>query len=434
MKVLTECCKTSFIKINEEKVMKKMITKMVVKTTAISLLSTLAISANAADSVFVGHLVDYTGPTAFVGTQYGPGVKDAITHINKTGGIGGTTIELEQIDYAYKVPEALAAYKKWKSKGMIAMQGWGTGDTEALISFVAKDKIPVWSASYSAHLTDPTGANPKTKKPAPYNFFYGPSYSDTCRALAKWASDDAKAKNISNPIFLHTGDNHPYPNAPKAACAEYAEELGMTVATPVVVPMKPGDFKAQCLTIKETGAQYVFMGNLGGSIVSMLKSCDTVGVKTNYMGNVWAGDYQTIEASKSSGMVFPSSTPFYGQDVPGMKLVKAIFEGSGSDQSNRPTHHYVRGICSAYYMKEAMDWAKANGGITGENIKNGMYAKADWVPAGLEGVCVPSTWTNKDHRGVMTVNINSGKFTNGKAELSLITKTTLERRAEWLGL
>jgi hypothetical protein len=68
---------------------------------------------------------------------------------------------------------------------MVALQGWGTGDTEALIGFVAEDKVPVWSASYSGHLTDPTGKNPDTKKPAPYNFFYGPSYTDACRAMVQ---------------------------------------------------------------------------------------------------------------------------------------------------------------------------------------------------------------------------------------------------------
>ena len=31
-------------------------------------------------------------------------------------------------------------------------------------------------------------------------------------------------------------------------------------------------------------------------------------------------------------------------------------------------------------MKEAMEWAKAQGGITGENIRYGIYAKQDWVP------------------------------------------------------
>ncbi len=408
---------------------------MSLKSTTLTLLAATMLvgTAQAEDKVFVGHLVDYTGPTAFVGKSYGPGVSDALKFINANGGIDGTAIEVETVDYAYKVPEAIANYKRWKDKGMVAMQGWGTGDTEALISFVARDEVPVYSASYSAHLTDPTGANPNTKKPAPYNFFYGASYSDSCRALAKWAADDAKTKGIENPIFLHTGDNHPYPNAPKKACAEYAAELGMTVANPVVVPLKPGDFKAQCLTIKESGAQYVFMGNLGGSVVSLLKSCGTVGVEANYMGNVWAGDYKTVESSEAEKIIFPSSTPFYGQDVPGMATVEAILEGGSGEVGDKPTHHYIRGICSAFYMKEAMEWAKANGGITGANIKKGMYAKKDWVPVGLEGVCLPSNWSDTDHRGLMTVAINQGSFDNGKVMIERIAESELPRRDDWLG-
>ena len=390
-------------------------------------------AASAQDSVFVGHLVDLTGPTSFVGSHYGPGVSDAINYINANGGVDGTTIEFESVDYAYKVPEAIATYKRWGSRDIVAMQGWGTGDTEALISFVAKDQVPVWSASYSAHLTDPTGKNPKTKKPAPYNFFYGPSYSDACRALAQWAMDDAKEKGVENPTFVHTGDNHPYPNAPKEACAEYAAELGFTVAAPVVVPLKPGDFKAQCLTIKESGAQYVYMGNLGGSVVSMLKSCDTVGVEATYMGNPWAGDYLTIEAAEAKNLIFPSSTPFFGQDVPGMALVEKIVEAGQGMGDKKVTHHYIRGICTAYYMKEAMEWAKANGGLTGENIRNGMYAKQDWVPAGLEGVCLPSTWTAEDHRGLMTVAINRGSVTDDGVVIERVAETTLPRRDDWIG-
>ena len=393
----------------------------------------VATAAAAQDKVFVGHLVDYTGPTGFVGKHYGPGVADALKWVNDNGGVDGTTIEVETIDYAYKVPEAIAAYKKWRGQDMVAMQGWGTGDTEALISFVAKDQVPVWSASYSGHLTDPTGKNPKTKKPAPYNFFYGPSYTDGCRALVQWAAEDAKANGVSSPKFVHTGDNHPYPNAPKEACGEFAAELGFDVLPAVVVPLKPGDFKAQCLTLKESGANYIYVGNLGGSVVSLLKSCGTVGVEATYMGNIWAGDYLTIEASEAQGYVFPSASPFWDATGAGMDLVRKIAANAGSGADQKPTHHYVRGVCSAFYMVEAMKWAKANGGITGENIKKGMYATQDWVPAGLEGVCNPSTWTADDHRGTMTVSINRGSFKDGAVAIEKIADTTLERSDKYLG-
>ncbi len=402
-----------------------------IATAALAVVSAAGL-AHAQDKVPVGQLVDFTGPTSFVGKHYGPGVTDAIKWINANGGVSGTKIDLDTVDYGYKVPEAISHYKRWKSRGIVAMQGWGTADTEALISFVARDKIPVWSASYSAHLTDPKGKNPKTKKPAPYNFFYGPSYSDACRALVQWAAQDAKQRGIAKPVFLHTGDNHPYPNAPKKACAAYATELGFTVAPPVVVPLKPGDFKAQCLTIKQTGAHYIFMGNLGGSVVSLLNSCKTVGVEAVYMGNPWAGDYLTVEAAQSE-IIFPSSSAFFGQDVPGMKLVRDIIANGDGMGKLTVTHHYIRGICSAFYMKEAMDWAKANGGLSGENVRNGMYARKDWVPKGLEGVCLPSTWTSDDHRGLMRVAINRGSIVNGKAKIERVTETTLPRRADWLG-
>ena len=405
--------------------------KLGVKSGLAALLASGVATAAQADSVFVGHLVDYTGPTAFVSKFYGPGVSDAIKYVNANGGIDGTTIELDTIDYAYKVPTAIATYKKWKSKKMVALQGWGTGDSEALISFVAKDKVPVWSASYSAHLTDPTKKNPKTKKAAPYNFFYGPSYSDACRALVQWAAEDAKTKGIDKPKFVHTGDNHPYPNAPKKACGEYAEELGFDVLQPVVVPLKPGDFKAQCLTIKNAGANYAYVGNLGGSVVALLKSCGTVGADVTYMGNIWAGDYKTLEAAEAQDYIFPSATPFFDADVPGMELVKKIH--AQGTVKEKPTHHYIRGICSAYYMVEAMKMAKKNGGITGENLKKAMYETKDWVPAGLEGVCLPSSWMPEDHRGTTVVSINKGSFKDGKVMIEKVNAMTLDRREEWIG-
>ena len=397
----------------------------------------LPVAASAAtDKVFVGHLADYSGPTAFVGKYYADGIKDTLAWINTQGGIDGTLIESETIDYAYKVPQAISNYKKWTArKGMVAMQGWGTADTEALISFVAKDKVPVFSASYSGHLTDPTGKNPKTKKPAPYNFFYGASYSDTCRALVKWAKEDWEGQGKEGaPGFVHIGDNHPYPNAPKAACAEYAEELGFDVKPPVVVSMKPGDFKAQCLSIKTTGANYGYVANLGGSIVSLIKSCNTVGTDIQFMSNIWGGDKLTFEAVGKGidNYVFPAMTPFWSDKMPAMNTVRDIAKAAGRD-TDFQTHHYVRGVCSTLYMSEAMKWAKSNGGITGDNIKKGMYAKKDWVPTGMDGVCLPASWSAEDHRGINTVNVYQTKWNGGDIKVDRISQVTLPRREDWLG-
>src|SRR3954451_10243689 len=184
-----------------------------------SLLSTVSLAlllggsaAGAQAQIAIGHLADYSGGTSDVGTPYGQAVADTFAWINKNGGVGGKQLNVDTQDYGYQVPRAIALYKKWSGgEKVAAIMGWGTADTEALTGFLAQDKIPDISGSYAAALTDPEGTSGKAK-PAPYNFFYGPSYSDAMRAMLTLAADDWKAKGKSGkPKFVHMGANHPYP-------------------------------------------------------------------------------------------------------------------------------------------------------------------------------------------------------------------------------
>jgi len=406
--------------------------------TALMAVFGLATLAPAADTIPVGHLACYTGPTSDVGGPYGNGVADAMKYINENGGIAGKQLEYETVDYAYKAPQAIATYKNWVS-GLkpVAIQGWGTADTEALVQFVARDEMPYFSASYSGHLTDPTGKSPKTKSPAPYNFFYGPSYSDTCRGLVQWAAEDWKAKgNKGEPKFIHMGANHPYPNAPKDACAAYAKELGFEVLNPIVYDLKPGDAKAQCLTLKDSGANYAYLGNTAGSNISLLNSCGTVGAKPQFLANVWGWDENSIKAAQESGdgvAVFIGA-PSWKEDAPGMKTVRAIAKVSDPTGKTYRNLHYMRGVCSVFYMKDAMIAAdKMKGGITGPNIKKGMEQMVNHVPAGLEGVCLPSTWTGEDHRGTTSVPVYTTTYNGGDFKFNKQTTIDVPRRDDWLG-
>ena len=71
-----------------------------------SSIACLATSASglvsAEETIFVGHLADMSGPTAFVGKPYADGVRDSLAYINAHGGIDGIKLEYETIDYAYK--------------------------------------------------------------------------------------------------------------------------------------------------------------------------------------------------------------------------------------------------------------------------------------------------------------------------------------------
>jgi len=155
-----------------------------------SLLSTVSLAfliagtAAAQAQIAIGHLEDLSGGTSDVGTPYGQGVADTFAWVNKNGGVGGKQLNVDSNDYGYQVPRAIALYKKWSAPDnkVAAIMGWGTADTEALTGFLAQDKIPDMSGSYAAALTDPEGVSGKAK-PAPYNFFYGPTYSDALPAM-----------------------------------------------------------------------------------------------------------------------------------------------------------------------------------------------------------------------------------------------------------
>jgi len=423
-------------------------------TTRVLLAAMLAGTATAAladnASIPIGHLTDYSGPTSDVGVPYGQGVADAMAWINAHGGINGRALTSDQVDYSYKADRAIATYKKWLSQtaAPVAVQGWGTADTEALVGFAAKDQMPFFSASYAGHLTDPSGTAVRgEKRAAPYNFFYGPSYSDAARALVQWAADDWHRKGgTGKPKYVHMGANHPYPNAPRAAAEEYAKELGFDVLPAIQFSLAPGDYTAQCLTLKEAGANYAYLGNTAGSNISVIRSCATAGVSVQFLGNVWGMDENAMKATGAAadGVLFPVRTGAIWSDteVPGMATAHAISRMSDKDGSAYRPLHYLAGICSVFYMKEAM---QAAGDLSGPSIKAAMESRHDWVPAGLEGVCQPSTWTAQDHRGTTQVAIYRARvsgstdasvgelMTNGHMKLEKVAEFQMPRRAEWLG-
>jgi branched-chain amino acid transport system substrate-binding protein len=405
------------------------------------------VKAQAQTSIPVGQLAAQTGPTAPVAAVYAQGVSDAIKYINEHGGIDGKTISLEIEDYGYESARAETIYKDWlNTLKPVVIQGWGTADTEALVDDVARDEIVYISGSSAGELTDPTGRSPHTRVAAPYNFFYGPSYSDGCRGLVQWAAEDWRRTGgaqrstfleaLHRPKFVYMGDNHPYPSAPKAACIDYAQELGFEVLSPIRYSLSPGDFSQQCRQLEQMGAHYAFLANTSESNVALLQACAKEGVTTQFMTNIYGWDENAARKAgdAGNGLVWVVSTARWGENVEGMPLVQDIASTSGAAEESQQTVHYIHGVCSAYFMRDAMTAAaKEEGGITGPNIKKAFEQMRDHVPEGLEGVCLPSTWTEDDHRGTTTVMVYRSTYNYGNATADKIYTTQLPLRPDWLG-
>jgi|APTNR8051073442_1049403.scaffolds.fasta_scaffold04900_7 branched-chain amino acid transport system substrate-binding protein len=421
-------------------------TAAVTVSAAVAFYAGLMGTSRATETVPVGHLATLSGPTSPVAKVYAQGIIDAFDFMNANGGIDNKQIDLDTRDYGYDAHRAVEIYQSWlKERKPVAIQGWGTPDTEALVGRVTEDEIVFMSGSSSGHLTDPTGRSPWTDTPAPYNFFYGPSYSDACRGVIQWAAEDWKKtggaarstflEDLYRAKFVYMGDNHPYPNSPKAACIEYARELGFDVLPPIRYSLSPGDFSAQCLSLKQSGANYAFLGNTAESNVQLLKACSDLGVSTQFMTNIYGWDEEASRAAGNAGngLVWVVSASPWGENVPGMETVRAVSRMSDETGKEVRPAHYIRGVCSAFFMRDAMAAAAAAGAIDGPGIKKGFEAMRDHVPAELEGVCLPSTWTAEDHRGTSTVTVYRSTYNYGNVAVERLFTTRIPLRPDWLG-
>jgi len=363
-------------------------------------------------TIKIGNLADLTGPTGDVGTPYAEGVKACVNYLNSKGGIAGRKLELFQVDYAYDVQKALTAYKRFKTQGIVALQGWGTGDTEALVEFVAKDQIPSLSASYSAHLTDP--------KKAPYNFFIAPDYSTQLRAALKYLRDSWKETYSPRVAFIYP--DHPYGLSPIPAGRDYAKELGFEIVGEENVSLKAMDATTQLLSLQKKNPDFVWIGGTTQSTAVILKDAKKLEMKTTFFMNIWGNDENLVKLAgdAAEGHLGLQAAAAYNDAGPGMDLIREL------THNEYKMTHYMRGFASMLVMAEGIKRAAEHGEITGPTIKAALETLRDFDPMGLTP---PISYFPDDHRPNMSPVLF--RFEGGK--MVKIASPTLERKAEWLG-
>jgi len=363
------------------------------------------------EPIVIGGIFDTTGPTAGVGKDYAQGALDAADYINANGGINGRPVELIANDYAYKPDKAVELYKTYKDKGIFLIQGWGTGDTNALKALISKDEIVYISASYDSLINDPA----KT----PYNFYASTSYGDAIRAAMQFVKESGSSKVV----FIYP--DHPYGKNPIPAGKAMAAELGLEVGPDQFVSLGATDAVSQLTNMKKFNPDWAWIGGTVSSTAVILKDAAKLGLDTKFIINVWGFDENLPKLAgdavkeRAYGM-----GPFamWGADVPGMKAPMEIHEAKHPDDSH--TVHYIQGWSSMMVMWEGLKRAKA---LDGPSVKAAIETLKDYDTGGLTA---PVTYTPTDHRPNTTLNIN---MMDAEGKIVTVKSVTLERRPEWLG-
>ncbi|GBE15997.1 MAG TPA: ABC transporter substrate-binding protein [Proteobacteria bacterium] len=366
--------------------------------------------------ILVGGIFDTSGPTSGVGKDYAQGAVDAAEYINAHGGVNGRDIELIANDYGYKIPEAVSLYKTYKDKGVFIIQGWGTGDTNALKEQVNKDKIVYMSASYDSLLNDPA----KT----PYNFYVGTSYGDAIRGAMQYISD-SWTDSVRKPKVVFIYPDHPYGKNPIPAGKAMAEALGFDIGPDQFVPLNAKEATSQLANMKRFNPDWAWIGGTSPSAAVIIKDAAKLGLTTKFIINVWGFDENLTKMAgdAANGRTYGMG-PFamWGADVPGMKAPMEMAKSKNPDAVH--TVHYIQSWTSMNVMWEAMKRAKT---LDGPGLKAALETLKDFDTGGLTA---PITFTATDHRPNTTLNVN---MINDEGKIELVKSITLERKPEWLG-
>ena len=416
----------------------------------ISVVFLLGLSSMAlAKTIKIGGIMDTTGATSDVGKDYAIGMEEAFHYINDMGGVNGKKIKYTWFDYGYRIPEALTKYKLLKRMKVLAIMGWGTGDTEALSPTVNKDKIPYVSASYSAHLTSPVNWVDKSGKKhlgTPYNLFFSSDYSTNARACItawfdkKWPKHPDYGKRKPRLVCSYMFAS-PYASAPIKAIKDQATLLGFDIGSDQDVSLFAIDTKSQIMAMKKFKPDLVWHGNTTMSVAATIRDAYALGLRADHIVNNWGFDENLprLAGDAMSGddaLTVMGATPvaFFGQPFDNMDHVVAYAKkyNPGIPASKR-LNRTPQAWGDALVLWEAMKRADKAGDLTGPGVMKKGFETMRNFHIGLGAGDV--TYTPTDHRAASACLVQEwkgGKFQ--KVEfVDLKARWPKKWEKEWLG-
>jgi branched-chain amino acid transport system substrate-binding protein len=384
----------------------------------------------------IGGLTDCTGATSDVGKDYALGLSDAWHYVNDTGGINGKEVKYTWFDYGYRIPEALTKYKLLKRMGVIAIEGWGTGDTEALSATVFKDKLPYVSASFSAHLNNPTKSA--------YNLFFAPDYSTQARANltawfeAKWPKHKDYGKRAPKFACVYNFAS-PYASAPIKAIKDQATMLGFEIGEDQDVALTAIDTKSQIMGLKKFSPDVCWHGNTTMAVSATMRDAYALELGADWLVNYWGYDENLPRLAREAaeGAMCAGPSYFFGSDEGIMKTVKEFAKkytpGVPLDKRLKFT---VTAWSNVLLLREALIRADKAGDLTGPGILHkGFETMKDFAIADGGLGTSPVTFTSTDHRstGIVPVfELIDGKFNYVKT-IDVKGRWPEKWASEWFG-
>ncbi len=356
-------------------------------------------------TITVGAAINMTGPASSWGQFHAKGQQDYFRYVNEVkGGVAGNRIEMILVDTGYKVPEAVAAVKKFAIQDRVDMIAtWGAGEGQAVKPIIQQYKIPTINYSTSWELLE-----------APVSYMYLPfgSYRMDSYAILAYIRAIHKGKDAPRVGLLTY--NNAYGRSIHQPCEEYAKKINVNIVAIEEFPPKTVDLTTELLRLQRKGAEYIFMQMLPATIISAFKSADRIKYNPLFLGTWTSTDPDFFRLGK--GLIrdrlyiqFPGGLP--GDKSTGIKVMTELWKRyktvSKFDAS------YWEGMVVGMIMERA--FIRANERYKDINRETINKAMESFKNEDFGGIVPNVTYTPNDHSASFKARIvkigEDGSFT-----------------------
>ena len=276
-------------------------------------------NAGMAKNIKVGAAINLTGPASTWGQFHAKGTHDYFQYVNEVkGGVAGQKIEMILVDTAYKVPEAVAAVRKFAVQDEVDMIAtWSAGEGLAAKPIIQQYKIPTINYSTSWEILEP-----------PLEYMYLPfgSYRLDCEAVLDYILAIHKGKEPPKVGLLTY--NNAYGRSIHKPSQDYAAKRNINIVAIEEFPAKTVDLTTELLRLQKSGAEYIFIQILPAAIISAFRGADRIGYDPPFLGTWTSTDPDFFKMGQ--GLIrnrlriqFPGGLP--ADKNPGMKVMQELW-------------------------------------------------------------------------------------------------------------
>jgi ABC-type branched-subunit amino acid transport system substrate-binding protein len=252
---------------------------------AIALAAGAAMSVTAQDvgvtatEILIGEVQPMSGPASLIGKAGAAGSKLAIAEINANGGINGRKLRAIYEDDGYVPARSVSSVKKLiDSDKVFGLTGTtGSSHMVAMLPTIEEAKIPT-----IVHMAP----NPAVVSPRrPTVFMIGPDYDYAGYVPIHYMVEKMNKKGGKYGILYQDDD---FGKALLAGYQKAVKEHGLNSVAEIAFKRGAKDFSAEVLTLKDKGANAVYLGTLTTESASIMSEFRRLNMDVT-LGTLWAG-------------------------------------------------------------------------------------------------------------------------------------------------